>query len=196
MATAPTTTDTLANTGNAQIDPNAAASTNGLSTADVGYDIETYVAVKETTTEKNEQTGEVTTDVSYKAYPEEEGKKKVKPGSVDIVFEQSGKFPKALTLVGIIQLTPDEGESKGEAVNLYNRGLKVKLQNRFRSILTSKDDNGEPAFEPQQGAYDLTSEAASPTQKRGLSPLDKVMKILTGASDAQKQAILAALANQ
>jgi hypothetical protein len=196
MATSTVNPNEAVNTGasNEAVANTSVATTNGTGTANVGYDIETYVVVKETTTDKDEKGNEVT-NVSFKSYPQDtfqddSGKAK-KPG--EVVFSQSMKFPKALTLAGILELCPDEGESKGEAVNMFNRGLKVKLQNRGRAILTETDKDGNLAFEPQEGSLDLTEEAASPTQKRGLSPLDKIMKVLTGATPEQRAAIMAAL---
>lgn len=169
---------------------------NGASTADVGYDLEEYVVVKETSTEKDDK-GNETTNVVYKSYPKDtfQDDKGVAKKAGEIVFSQTGKFPKALTLQGILTLCPDSGDSKGEAVNMFNRGLKVKLQNRFRGILTETDKDGNLSFEPQESSYDLTEEAASPTQKRGSSPLDKIMKVLQGASPEQRALIMAALQN-
>lgn len=158
----------------------AVATTEQQSSANVSFDLQTYVVLNEGT-EK---------EPVYKAYPEDEAQKRIDEKKGTEVFRQSGRFYKASNEAGANELIPDEKER----TQMFNRGIMVKQQNRFRAKLVETDEDGNIVFQGSDGAYDLREIVASPTQRRGLTPLEKLERVLEGLPKEVRQAYAAQLA--
>lgn len=115
----------------------------------------------------------------------EEAKKK---GTV--ALEQTFSYDRAGNVSGISQVIKDEDE----ATNIFNAGLKIKLNSRIKAMLEETDEEGNPAFQPVEGTFDMRDELNEPAQRRNLSPMDKALKVLIGLGMTKEQAsaILAA----
>jgi hypothetical protein len=83
----------------------------------------------------------------------------------------------------ILQVCPNEQV----AVDLFNRGASLKQLNEIRDLM--EDD----AFEVVEGSYDLKDVIARVTERKKLSPMDKVLRSLGQLSDEERQAIVAKL---
>jgi hypothetical protein len=73
------------------------------------------------------------------------------------------------------------------AVDLFNRGASLKQLNEIRDLM--EDDT----FEVVEGSYDLKDTIARVTERKKLSPMDKVLRSLGQLSDEERQAIVAKL---
>lgn len=83
----------------------------------------------------------------------------------------------------ILQVCPNEQV----AVDLFNRGATLKQLNEIRDLM--EDDT----FEVVEGSYDLKDTIARVTERKKLSPMDKVLRSLGQLSDEERQAIVAKL---
>jgi hypothetical protein len=125
-----------------------------------------------------------------KPFPEDKANELIeKEGAVE-VLSQSFAFYRAATIEGAQSLVPDTEEF----LNLFNRGLVVKQQNKARQIINERGENDEPIFTATEEAYDMREVCAEPTQRRGLSPVEKAKKVLMGLSEEQRNALLALMA--
>lgn len=102
----------------------------------------------------------------------------------ELLFEQTFSFDRAGTLAGIPQVIKDEEE----AINIFNAGLKVKLNSRVKAMLEELDENGNPTFQPVEGNYDLADVLNEPAQRRNLSPTEKAIRVLVGLGMTREQA--------
>lgn len=142
--------------------------------------LETYVVLVEKDKDGKE----------YYNYRSESDAEKVlkdpKSGAVE-QFRQTVSFPRAKDFEGIRLICPNEAEA---AAN-FNRGAKSKAINRLKAMLLETDEDGKLAFSPQEGAFDLTEEVASESQRRGLTPDEKYERFLEtfSAPDAVKEAM-------
>jgi hypothetical protein len=78
------------------------------------------------------------------------------------------------------------------AVDLFNRGASLKQLNEIRDLMQSPIA-GEDAFESVEGAYDLKDAIARVTERKKLSPMEKVLRALGDLSDIEKKDIVARL---
>lgn len=101
-----------------------------------------------------------------------------------LLFEQSMSFDRAGALSGISSIIKDEEE----AVNIFNSGLKVKLNSKVKALLEDVDEEGNPTFQPVEGNYDLRDLLNEPAQRRNLSPTDKAIRVLIGLGMTKEQA--------
>jgi hypothetical protein len=103
------------------------------------------------------------------------------------------------TATASIPIINDEGAftvlvaDQNERLNIINRGLKVKLQNKFRSLLRDTDEAGNLAFDFNiEGALDMSPYANEPSNTRK-STMEKVMEQLSSLTPAQAAQIFAML---
>jgi len=102
----------------------------------------------------------------------------------ELLFEQTFSYNRAGSIEGISQIIKDEEE----AVNIFNAGLKVKLNSRVKAMIEEIDDDNNPAFQPVEGTYDLTDVLNEPAQRRNLSPTEKAIRVLVGLGMTREQA--------
>lgn len=147
--------------------PDVAEATNGTS---IGLPViteqETRVLLQTGTKEEG-----TTTVPILKEVKEKEAEDLIKAGATEI-GRQTFLINKAQSDVGMAELAPDEEER----VNNFNRGAKVKQQNKAHQLLVETDDDGQPVFEFSSEAYDLRSFINEPTAKRGLSETEKGLR--------------------
>lgn len=93
-----------------------------------------------------------------------------------VIVEQTFSYDRAGSVSGISKVIKDDEE----AVNIFNSGLKIKLNSRIKAMLEEQDDEGNPAFQPVEGTYDMRADLNEPAQRRNLSPTDKALKVLIG----------------
>lgn len=91
----------------------------------------------------------------------------------------------AESLADISDVCPNEQV----AVDLFNRGASLKQLNEIRDLMTSPV-TGDDAFEAVEGSYDLKDVIARVTERKKLSPMDKVLRSLTALTDDERQAII------
>lgn len=107
-------------------------------------------------------------------------------------FVQTVRVDKAGTFDGISQIVTDAEEN----VNIYNRGLAAKLNQKLNALFKDSDEKtGAPTFSATEDVYDPTELLNDPTQRRNLTPVQKAIKGLekAGLSDAALQAAIAAI---
>ena len=88
----------------------------------------------------------------------------------------------------ILQVCPDEQV----AVDLFNRGASLKQLQEIGRLMESPIA-GEDAFEPVEGAYDLKEVIAEKTERKKLSPMEKVLRALGDLSEDEKRSIVSRL---
>jgi hypothetical protein len=99
-----------------------------------------------------------------------------KDAEAKLALEQTLRIPKVGTLDGFAALLDNDTE---EMVNIINRGLMAKINQKISQNLTDLTDDGTNLkFEPVDGAYDIIDWIREPTQRKNLSPLEKNMKQL------------------
>ena len=159
-------------------------STASISALPISTELDTLVVVDMGVTDSDG-------NPTYKAVSEKEAEKLTTDKEATEVFRQSGKFYSATSDSGMVELIPEEDER----VKMFNRGISVKQQNRFRTMLLERDDDGNLVFEAQESAIDLREIVAQPTQSRGLSDTEKALraigKLTLSAEDRAK--VIAAL---
>jgi hypothetical protein len=101
----------------------------------------------------------------------------------EAVRSQTFTLHEAENLADISEVCPVEAV----AVDLFNRGASLKQLNEIRDLMESDD------FEQTEGAYDLKEVIARVTERRKMSPMDKVLKQLGALSDEEKAAIISRL---
>lgn len=101
---------------------------------------------------------------------------------------QTFMIHEAESIEDFLQLCPNELV----VVDLFNRGASLKQLNEIRQLMTSPLE-GEDAFASVEGSYDLKDVISRVTERKKLSPMDKVLKALVGLSDEERQAIVAKL---
>lgn len=111
-----------------------------------------------------------------------------------LLFEQTFSYDRAGTVDGIVKVIHDPDE----AVQVFNSGLKIRLNTRINALLTEVDDAGDPKFQPEEGTYDMRDTLNEPAQRKFLSPMEKVDKVLKGLNLTPEQVaqILANYATQ
>ncbi len=75
------------------------------------------------------------------------------------------------------------------AVDLFNRGASLKQLNEIRALMESDAAD----FQVVEGSYDLKDVISRVTERKKMSPMDKVLKALGGLSDEERQAIIGKL---
>lgn len=130
--------------------------------------------------------------VEYKSISESQFKKLQEEATNDksgntpqpeAVRQQTFTLHEAETLADISEVCPVETV----AVDLFNRGASLKQLNEIHDLMESDD------FEPVEGAYDLKEVIAQVTERRKMSPMDKVLKQLSNLSEEETKAIIAKL---
>ena len=107
-----------------------------------------------------------------------------------IAFKQTVVKPVAGTLEGFASLITDVEEQ----LNIVNKGLASKFNQKIRTKLIEQNEDGSLVFQPTDSVYDATELVQEVTLRQTLSPTDKAMKLLSGMSDADRAAILAMFA--
>lgn len=87
-----------------------------------------------------------------------------------MAFEQSVKQWEAGTFDGISQIVED----KVEATNIWNKGASQKVLQKLKSVLTETNDDGTAFTFTPVDVYDTLELLQAETQRRNLSPADKV----------------------
>lgn len=112
-----------------------------------------------------------------RAYTDDDVKSLEKDG-YKLQFAQTVTTYRAATLEGCSILVPDAEES----VNIWNRGYAQKESNKIVALLSESKEDGSPEFQPTEEAYDERELLATPTSRRNLSPLDKMIKQIKSSS--------------
>ena len=130
--------------------------------------------------------------VDYKSISESQFKKLQEEANNDktgataqpeAVRQQTFTLHEAETIADISELCPVEAV----AVDLWNRGSSLKQLNEIRVLMESDD------YETVEGAYDLAYVIPEATERKKMSPMDKVLKQLGALSEEEKQAIISRL---
>jgi hypothetical protein len=108
-------------------------------------------------------------------------------GDETIAFEQTVIAPRAGTLDGFAELITDPEER----LNIINKGLSAKFNQKIRTALIELDENGALAFQPVEPTYDATPLVQEPALRVNMTPYDKAAKMLSGLSEEMRAAILA-----
>lgn len=103
----------------------------------------------------------------------------------EAVRQQTFTIVEAESVDDILIVCPDPDV----AVDLFNRGATLKQLNEIRDLMESDAAD----FQTVEGSYDLTEVIARKTERRKMSPLDKVLKALGGLSEDEKQAVVSKL---
>jgi hypothetical protein len=93
-----------------------------------------------------------------------------------VIIEQTFGYTKPVTVAGFSQLGIDDDE----LVVIFNAGLKQRASSKSAQLLKALDDEGNPEFQPVEGTFDMQEEINKPLQRRNLSPMDKLVKSLSG----------------
>lgn len=101
----------------------------------------------------------------------------------EAVRQQTFSIHEAESVEDILEVCPDADV----AVDLFNRGATLKQLNEIRDLMESED------FATVEGSYDLLDVITRKTERRKMSPLDKVLKALGGLSDEERQNVVAKL---
>lgn len=135
---------------------------------------------------KEEMTKEKPEDRQLKAYPEtEDMEQKIADGEFVESFRQTFVHPVPQNPDGVSELIPDVDEQ----FNLITKQLTVKLVNKSRSTVLSKD------FQPKEDVIDLTQYAGEKSERR-LSPFEKTLKTIEGFDEETRLKLLALLQSQ
>ena len=120
-------------------------------------------------------------------YPKTEAEKK---NPEMIAFEQTVVRPIAGSIEGFLSLIVD----KDEQLNIINKGLASKFNQKIRTKLIEQNEDGSLTFQPTDTAYDATELVQEAAQRVSLSPEDKVRKMI--ASSGLSAEALAAIVAQ
>jgi hypothetical protein len=112
-------------------------------------------------------------------------------GDEVIAFEQSVQTYKIGTLEGFEQLIPDADER----LNIINKGIGSKFNQKIKTVLTEVDDSKNLVFQPVEPFYDALSLIQEAALRTNLSPTDKAIKMLAGLPEEMRAAIIAQFAN-
>lgn len=107
-----------------------------------------------------------------------------------IAFEQAVQSYKLGTLEGFEQLIPDADER----LNIINKGLGSKFNQKIKTVLTELDESKNLVFQPVDPSYDALSLLQEAALRTNLSPFDKAYKQLAGLPEDMRAAIIAAFA--
>lgn len=114
-----------------------------------------------------------------------------KPEDLEVIaIEQRVIKPSAGTLEGFYQLITDPEEQ----LNIINKGLSAKFNQKIRTALIEQDDTGALVFTPVQPTYDATALVQEATTRTSLSPVDRAMKSLAALPEEMRAMILAQFA--
>ena len=104
-----------------------------------------------------------------------------------IAFKQTVVKPTAGTLEGFASLIADPEEQ----LNIVNKGLASKFNQKIRTKLIEQNEDGTLVFQPTDGAYDATELVQEVTQRVSMTPTDKALKALSGLSPENLAAVMA-----
>lgn len=139
---------------------------------------------------KNED-GTTSTETSLKHTSFEKEITKLKTTSPDLcLFEQTVSVPRAGTIDGLLEIVPD----KDEALQIINRGISAKFNQKIKTTLCEQDEKGNPVFQPVDGVWDAKALLQEPTQRKSLSDYDRAMKAIAGLDPATLAALMNSLA--
>lgn len=102
-----------------------------------------------------------------------------------ILIEQTFSFDKVGTVAGVLSVIKDEEE----AVNIFNAGLKIKLNSKVKTLLEDVDEEGNPTFSAVEGTFDIRDLLNEPAQRRNLSLTDKAIRVLMSLGMTREQAL-------
>lgn len=111
-------------------------------------------------------------------------------GDETIAFKQTVLKPSVGTLDGFAELITDADER----LNIVNKGIASKFNQKIRTALIEQDEAGNLVFQPTDGVFDATSLVQEAALRTNMSPADKAMKLLGGLDEATRAAILAQFA--
>lgn len=140
----------------------------------------TYVTVKD-----GEDLSSIS-ETSFSSQTEEATKSNTTPP--EALRRQTFLIHEAESVDDILQLCPNEVV----AVDLFNRGASLKQLTEIRQLMEAPL-TGEDSFEAVEGSYDLKDVVSRVTERKKLSPMDKVLRALGNLSDDEKQAIITKL---
>lgn len=111
-------------------------------------------------------------------------------GDEIIAFKQTVIKPSAGTLDGFEALISDPEER----LNIINKGLSAKFNQKIRTALIEQDETGALVFTPVEPTYDATALVQEATTRVSLSPMDKAKKALDALPEDMRALILAQFA--
>jgi len=94
-----------------------------------------------------------------------------------ILIEQTFGYMKPTSPEGFAVAIPDPDEQ----VIIFNAGLASRFRSKAAQLLKGLDDDGNPAFQPVEGTYDMQSVLNEPLQRRNLTPAEKLERALVAA---------------
>ena len=97
-----------------------------------------------------------------------------------VAFMQPVISPSVGTIDGFAELVPDAEER----LNIINKGIGAKFNQKIRTTLIELDNEGNLAFQPVEPTFDATYLVAAAAERVNMSPTDKAMKVL-GALDPE-----------
>lgn len=133
-------------------------------------------------------------DIKYLEDPEyvkkQTEKAKGKEPELEVIaLKQMVSRPIAGTLEGFETLVTDPEER----LNIINKGLSSKFNQKIRTALIEQNDDGTLVFQPTDGMYDATPLVQESTRAT-MSQTDKAFKLLAGLDEATRAAIIAQFA--
>jgi hypothetical protein len=107
-----------------------------------------------------------------------------------IAFKQTVIKSKIGTLEGFAELVPDAEER----LNIINKGIDSKFNQKIRTALIETNEDGTLAFQPVEPTYDATSLIQEAALRTNMSPTDKALKMLSGLTPDMVAAVMAQFA--
>jgi hypothetical protein len=111
-------------------------------------------------------------------------------GGEVIAVKQDVQAYKIGTLEGFEQLIPDAEER----LNIINKGLGSKFNQKIKTVLTEIDETKNLVFQPVTPFYDSLALLQEAALRTNMSPTDKAIKMLAGLPEDMRAAILAQFA--
>lgn len=108
-------------------------------------------------------------------------------GDESIAFEQAVIKPSVGTEAGFAELITDPEER----LNIINKGIASKFNQKIRTTLIELDNDGNLAFQPVEPSFDATSLVQEAALRTNMSPTDKALKTLAGLPPDVLAAVLA-----
>jgi hypothetical protein len=167
------------------------ASTNTIIDLATKPEIITFGLYSVQTKDGTDESGEPKFKTEYKVTSKDSEIEKARTAGT-LVHEQSFSYERAGSAEGIIEVIKDSEE----AAAVFNAGLKTRLISRVTALMLDTDEEGNFAFMPVEGNFDLRELLNEPAQRRNLSPIDKAKKTLSaipGMTDDMLNAMIAQL---
>lgn len=120
---------------------------------------------------------------------DKDGKPAPYTGKEQIAFEQSVISYRLADLKSFEELIPDGDER----LNIINKGIGSKFNQKIRTLLIEQDEAGNLAFQPVEPTYDALSLVQEPAQRVNQTPMERALKTLSGLDPQMLAAVMAQL---